>query len=129
MKTTDTHAFVNQFLVCLLVTFCFSGSIGLGTVWMRHQISATANANRKLEAHIDDLKRRIDETETVIEGEQSSDVLRRRNAEWRLGLAPATETQVVRVTEDPVMRLAQRHNRDLFNDRAPVVSFTLAARN
>lgn len=129
MKTTDTHAFVNQFLVCLLVTFCFSGSIGLGTVWMRHQISATANANRKLQARIDDLERRINETNTVIEGEQSSDVLRRRNTDWRLGLVPTTDTQVVRMPDDPVLRLARRHNRDLFNDSVAAVSFKLAAKN
>ena len=129
MKTTDTHAFVNQFLVWLLVTFTCTGSLGLGVVWMRHQISATANANRKLEARIDDIKRHIDETATKIEGEQSSDVLRRRNAEWHLGLAPRAETQLVHVTEDPVLRLAQRANRDLFTDRAAAVSFQLAARN
>jgi hypothetical protein len=96
---------------------------------MRHQNSATANANRKLEAKIADLQRHIDETTTAIEGEKGSDVLRRRNAEWHLGLAPATDAQVVRVSEDPVMRLAQRHNRDLFTDRAPAVSFTIAAKN
>jgi hypothetical protein len=129
MKTTDTHAFVNQFLVWLLVTFCCSGSLGLGLVWMRHQISATANANRKREAQIADLKRRIDETTTKIEGEQSSDVLRRRNADWHLGLAPRAETQVVNVTEDPVLRLAQRQNRDLFTDRAVSVSLHFAGKN
>jgi hypothetical protein len=129
MKTTDTHAFVNQFLVWLLVTFSFSGSIGLGLVWMRHQISATANANRKLEARLADVQRQIDETKTKIEGEQSSDILRRRNTEWHLGLAPRAETQVLHVTEDPVLRLARRSNSDLFNDRTPSVSFQLAARN
>jgi hypothetical protein len=129
MKTTDTHAFVNQFLVWLLVTFSCSGSIGLGLVWMRHQISATANANRKLEARIADVQRHIDETKTKIEGEQSSDVLRARNADWHLGLAPRAETQVVHVTEDPVLRLAQRGNRDLFTDRAPAISFQLASKN
>jgi hypothetical protein len=129
MKTTDTHAFVNQFLVWLLVTLCIGGSVGLGSVWMRHQISATANANRILEARIADVQRRLDETTTAIEGEQGSDVLRRRNADWRLGLLPATDAQVVRVTEDPVMRLAQRHNRDLFNDSVPIVAFRFALKN
>ena len=129
MKTTDTHAFVNQFLVWLLVSLSTSGAVGLGLVWVRHQISATANANRKLEARIADLERRIDETNTAIEGEKGSDVLRRRNAEWHLGLVPATDAQVVRMPADPVLRLAQRHNRDLFSDRAAAVTFTLAAKN
>ncbi len=129
MKTTDTHAFVNQFLVWLLVTFCFSGSIGLGTVWMRHQISVTANSNRKLEARIADLQRHLDETSTAIEGEKGSDVLRRRNAEWHLGLMAPAETHLVQMPEDPVLRLAQRQNRDLFNDRVAAVSFQIAAKN
>src|SRR5436190_15050914 len=100
MKTTDTHAFVNQFLAWLLVTFCISGSLGVGTVWMRHQISATANANRKRDADIAALNRHLDETNTLIEGEQIKPVLLRRNAEWHLGLVQAADTQIVRVTED-----------------------------
>ena len=129
MKTTDTHAFVNQFLVWLLVTLCVSGSIGLGSVWMRHQISAIANANRLLEARLADLQRHLDETTTAIEAEQGSEALRRRNAEWRLGLLPVTDAQVVRVTVDPVMRLAQRHNRNLFNDSVPTVALRVALKN
>ncbi len=128
MKTTDSHAFVNQFLIWLLVTFSASGSIGLGMVWMRHQISATANANRRLEARIADVQRRIDETTTAIEGEKGSDVLRRRNAEWHLGLVQATEIQIVRMPDDPVMRLARFGNRDLFHDSVTAVSFRLAAK-
>ncbi len=129
MKTSDTHAFVNQFLVWLLVTFTCSGSVGLSLVWMRHQISATANANRKLEARIADVERHLDEMRTMVEGEQSSDVLRRRNAEWHLGLMPRSETQVVAMPEDPVMRLARRQNSELFTSRAATVSFKIAAQN
>ena len=128
MKTTDSHAFVNQFLVWLLVTFSASGSIGLGMVWMRHQISATANANRRLEARIADVQRRIDETTTAIEGETIKSVLVRRNAEWHLGLVQAAETQIVCMPEDPVLRLARFGNRDLFRDSVAAVSFRLAAK-
>lgn len=129
MKTTDTHAFANQFLIWLLVAFSSTGTFGLGMVWMRHQISATANANRKLEARIADVNRHIDETKTAIEGEQSFDILRRRNAEWQLGLVPTTDTQVVRLPDDPLLRLARLHNLDLFTDRAASVSLKLAAQN
>jgi hypothetical protein len=34
---------VNQFMVYALVAICGSASIGLGTVWMRHQISIGGN--------------------------------------------------------------------------------------
>ena len=52
MNKKDTHAFVNQLLVYTLVMICFSGSIGLGTVWLRHQISITANNTKRLEQRI-----------------------------------------------------------------------------
>jgi hypothetical protein len=126
----NSSAFVNQLLVCLLVAFCFSGSIGLGTVWMRHQISITANANKSLEARIAEVERRLAETATVIETEKSNDVLRRRNADLRLGLVPPQEIQCVRPSEDPARHLAAKRNRGLFNDNdtsvRAAVTFTIA---
>jgi len=131
MKRNDTHAFVNQLLVCLLVTICLGGSVGLGTVWMRHQISVTANANRLLVARIAEVERHLAETTALVATEQGLDVLRRRNAEWHLGLAPVNEAQVARVSDDPVMRLAERRNRDLFlPDRtSPMIAFRVASKN
>jgi hypothetical protein len=114
----NSHAFINQLLVCLLVTFCFSGSIGLGTVWMRHQISLIANSNKSLELRIAEVERHLAETATFIETEQSNDVLRRRNAEFRLGMVQPEKVQVVQVTEDPDRHLAAKANRGLFDDRA-----------
>ncbi|HEX2853177.1 MAG TPA: hypothetical protein VHO24_08065 [Opitutaceae bacterium] len=114
----NSHAFINQLLVCLLVTFCFSGSIGLGTVWMRHQISLTANANKALEQRIAEVERHLAETATFIETEQSNDVLRARNTQLRLGLVAPCEAQFVRVTQDPDRHLAAKRNRGLFDDSA-----------
>ena len=129
MRHHDTHAFVNQLLVCLLVSFGFGGSIGLGTVWMRHQITVIAKTNRALQSSIDEAKRRLDATATVVESEQSYAALTRRNADWHLGLAPATDAQVVRVTEDPVMRLARRRDSNLFTDGFVPVTFRVAQGN
>jgi hypothetical protein len=114
MKKSDTHAFVNQLLVCVLVTISFGGSIGLGTVWMRHQISVTAKTNRELNARIIALDRSLAAIRSEVEGEQSIDVLTRRNAELALGLVEVTAPQVAHVNEDPVRRLATRANRELF---------------
>ena len=69
------HAFVNQVLVYSLVAICLSGSIGLGTVWMRHQISIVANANKALEARIADVARRCEEASAAIAAEQDPAVL------------------------------------------------------
>ncbi len=128
MRTSTNHAFVNQFLVYTLVTICFSGSIGLGTVWMRHQISLTANANRALEAHIAEVQRHLAEAATAIEGEQDSDVLLQRNAAWHLGLVPPSQAQVVHLAEDPVMHLATKRDRGLFGDGRVAIAFPTALR-
>jgi hypothetical protein len=125
-KKEGSFAFVNQFMVYALVAICGSASIGLGTVWMRHQISVAANANKVLEASIADLERRIEETDASIAAEQDPTVLNHRNADWHLGLVAPGETQVRRVTEDPVMRLAAIHNRKLFGEGPATISLQVA---
>ncbi|HVS54413.1 MAG TPA: hypothetical protein VHD62_18800 [Opitutaceae bacterium] len=130
MKTTDTHAFANQLLVCLLVTIGFGGSIGLGTVWMRHQISLTADANRRILAQIADVERMISRTTADADAERDPERLRQRNAEWRLGLVPCSspEVHVLAVTENAQRALLERNNRDLYRDDAPAsIKLPLAA--
>ena len=115
MIKTDHHAFVNQLLVYALVMISFTGSIGLGTVWMRNQIAQTANSIRILETRTAEVERHLSETTTMIAAEQSPDELIRRNAEWRLGLvAPDFRTQIVRINENPEERLAAKRNREIF---------------
>ena len=129
MRTNKAHAsraFVNQFMVYLLVAICGSATIGLGTVWMRHQISLAANANKVLEAQIADVERHIEETDAAVSAEQDPAVLNQRNAEWHLGLTPPGETQVHRVPEDPVLRLASLHNRKLFGEESAKISLQVA---
>jgi hypothetical protein len=121
-----SQAFVNQFMVYALVAICGSATIGLGTVWMRHQISVAANENKVLESSIADLDRRIEETDASIAAEQDPAVLNRRNAAWHLGLVAPGETQVRRVPDDPVMRLASLHNRKIFGDGPATVSLRVA---
>ena len=94
------QAFVNQLLVCLLVTMTFGGTIGLGMVWMRHQISVTAKANRVLDAAIGEINQRSDDIEAVIRSEQRPELLRRLNLEMRLGLVPMNEVRVTLVTDN-----------------------------
>jgi len=126
-KQQPSHAFISQFFVFMLVAISFSGVAGLSAVWMRHQISLSANANKALEARYAELDRTYAELSTAIAGEESTEVLNQRNQQWHLGLqAPS---HVERVTEDPVMRLAAKHNRDPFRDGvAPVVYRPLAVR-
>ena len=115
MNKNDRHAFVSQLLVYTLVMICFTGSIGLGTVWMRNQIAQTANSVKSFENRTAEVERRLAETTTLIAAEQSPDELIRRNAEWRLGLAaPDFRTQIIRISENPEERLAAKRNREIF---------------
>lgn len=107
----NSQAFVNQLLVCLLVTMTFGGSIGLGTVWMRHQISLTAKANAALLAEMREINRRSDDIEAAIRGEQRPELLRQLNLEMRLGLAPMNEVPVVHVTDNVIERMGERAQR------------------
>ena len=127
MKTSSTHGFINHLVAYTIVLIGLSGSVGLGAVWMRHQISLAANASRMLDAHIADVERHFAETTTAVETERDPNILLRRNTEWHLGLVPPSQAQVVRVSGDPVMRLAAKRNRALFNEGQVAVAFPLAA--
>lgn len=127
MNKKDKHAFVNQLLIYTLVMIGFSGSIGMGTVWMRQQISRTANATKVLNSRIIEVERRIAEVSTSIQSEQDPRVLMRRNVEWKLGLEMPRATQVTRIDENPMMKLATKRNSRLFVDGvAP--AFTITSR-
>ncbi|MDB6127467.1 MAG: hypothetical protein JWM35_1363 [Verrucomicrobia bacterium] len=125
MNRSSNHAFVNQMLACTLVMICLSGSIGLATVWMRHQISLTANATKVLDARIAEVDRRVNETTAAMEAEQDPAVLKRRNIQWHLGLVQPTQEQIVRIAGDPVMRLAAKRNRALFTEGVAPVTVSL----
>ncbi len=113
MKTFGTHAFVNQLLVGLLVTIGFGGSIGLGTVWMRHRISVLADNNRDLEQKRREVERQIDDVSALVEQAMSLDVLRDQNEKMHLGLVEMTQAQInlLPPLENPVQRLIARSNR------------------
>ena len=126
----NSQAFVNQLVVCLLVTMTFGGSIGLGTVWVRHQMSVTAKANRALLAAISEVNRRSDDIEAQIRSEQRPELLRQLNLEFRLGLAPMNEVEVVRVTENVTLRTVERATRWSFPEQAGLepITFKVAQR-
>ena len=126
MKKSETHAFVNQLLVYTLVVIGFSGSIGLGTVWLRHQISLSANSAKQLEARLNEVERHIAEKKTEIEKAQSPAMLEYLNEQWKLGLQPPSPQQVQHIAGDPVRLLAAKRNRGLFPDESVAISFQVA---
>jgi hypothetical protein len=131
MKKTS-HGFANQILLCVLVTIGVGGTAGLGTVWMRHQISETANRNRVLAAELKRIERLIDEKQTVIETEQAPAKLRALNENMHLGLVLMNEVPVMLVTENITERMAARAHREIITDRAapaaPPISLQIAQR-
>jgi len=126
MKTLPPRAFVNHLVMYSLATIVIGGGMGLGSVWMRHQISLTANTNRILETQIAEVRRHSEEIRTAVAEEQDITVLKRRNEEWHLGLVPQSQEQVQAVLVNPMARLAAKRNRDIFPAGVESVSFRVA---
>jgi len=123
MNTSTANAFINQLLVYTLVMLVFTGSIGFGTVWLRHEISLAANRNKLLQADLADVQRQIDQFTAEIAAAKNPDTLIRLNSEMRLGLVPPREEQSEHVAVDVEQRLAARRAQDLFVAEVQPVAF------
>jgi hypothetical protein len=115
MKPPPANAVVNRLIALTLLLLVFSGSLGLGAVWVRQEISQTANRSRGLVTRINDVERRLDEVNAEIAAAVNPDTLLRQNEAMRLGLAMPREVQVVRVDGSPELRLAAKRNREIFS--------------
>jgi hypothetical protein len=114
MNKSASSAFINQLLACSLGMLVFTGSIGFGTVWLRHQISLAANRNKDLQVHLNEVQRRLDEVTAEIASMQSPDALIRLDSSMRLGLDTPREEQIVYVTANPELELAAKRNASVF---------------
>jgi outer membrane murein-binding lipoprotein Lpp len=137
MKPPPASTLVNRIILFLLALLVFSGSLGLGAVWMRQEISQAANQSRALHVKIEDIERRLDEVNAQVAAAVNPDTLLRQNETMRLALVAPRETQVVRVGESAELRLAAKRNREVFSvatasfepsaARAPAFQFVTAA--
>ncbi|MCC5023563.1 MAG: hypothetical protein J6386_12620 [Candidatus Synoicihabitans palmerolidicus] len=114
MNKSSTHAFVNKLLVYTVLTIGFNGTVGLGTVWMRHQIAETAAATKQHENRLAAVERRLAETTSRLAAEQSPDKLEAKNVSVNLGLVRPEESRIVRIEESPEERLAAKRNLEIF---------------
>ena len=122
MNKSAANAFINQVLVYTLAPLLFAGSIGCGTVWLRHEISLAANRNKNLQASLADVQRHLDRLTAEIAAAENPDALIRRNSEMRLGLVPPRSEQSVPVPGDARRQLADRRSRELLaTETQPVV--------
>ena len=115
MKPTLAPTQVNRLIAMVLFLLIFAGSLGLGAVWMRGEISRTANFSRALQGRINDVERRLDEVNAQVASAVNPDALLRQGEFMNLALVSPREIQVVRVPESPELRLAAKRNRDVFN--------------
>jgi hypothetical protein len=114
MNKSTGNAFINQVLVYTLVMAVFTGSVGFGTVWLRHEISLAANRTKNLRTHLDEVQRHLDQLTAEIAAAQSLDSLLLLNSSMHLSLDMPRSEQIERVLGDVEQQLAARRNPDLF---------------
>lgn len=118
MKPPPATAHVNRLIALSLALLLFSGSLGLGAVWVRQEISQTANRSRVLVVKLADVERRLDQINADIAAAASPGALLQQNEIMRLGLATPRESNVVRVEGSPELFLLTQRNRDNFSRAA-----------
>ena len=115
MKPPPARAFVGQLITLTLLLLVFSGSLGLGAVWVRQEISGTANRSHVLQTKITEVERRLDEVQAEVAAALNPRALLRQNVIMNLALVSPREIQVMRVDGSPELRLASKRNRDIFS--------------
>ena len=129
MRPPPPNTYVNKFIALTLCLLVCAGTLGLGAVYVRQEIFATANRSRAVERQVADLARRLDEVNAQIATALNPAELLRQNEAMRLGLTAPRELQVVRIEESPQLRLATKRHRDAFTLRPEggvAVSFRVA---
>lgn len=91
---------VNRLLLATVALLALAGSIGVATVWLRHQISEVARANKQIQARTAEVERRINETNAQVAAARNPQTLLEQNRRMGLRLASPVEAQLVRVDAD-----------------------------
>lgn len=114
MRPPPARAFVGQLITLTLLLLVFSGSLGLGAVWVRQEISGTANRSNTVEKKIAEVERRLDEVNAEVAAALNPSALLRQNQVMVLGLTSPREMQIRRIEGSPELRLASKRNREIF---------------
>lgn len=105
---------LNRVLLWSFLLLAYAGSIGFGTVWLRHQIALSATENREIEHRVVEIERSLSQVNAELAVALSPDYLIARNNELGLELARPSETQIVRIREDVEVRMVAKRNQGLF---------------
>jgi hypothetical protein len=125
-KAQSQSALWNRLLIATVLLLLFAGSIGLATVWLRHQVSEVAAANQSAQVRISELDRRIAEVNAQVAAGLSPDVLLRQNTRMSLGLAAPRDNKIIRVDEEVEIRLAAKRNAELYTTSVVPASFPVS---
>src|SRR3954465_8483057 len=115
MRPPPARAFVSQLIALTLLLLVFSGSLGLGAVWVRQEISGSANRSHGIETKIAEVERRLDEVNAEVATALNPSELLRQNEAMMLGLSSPREVQIQRPVGSPELRLATKRNNGIFN--------------
>jgi hypothetical protein len=121
MKPPPASNLINRVILLTLMLLVFTGTLGLGAVWMRQEISQTANRSRALEDRLTDAQRRLDELSAEVATAVNPRALLRQNETMRLALSTPREIQVQRVAVSAELKLVQKRNLEVF--RVETASF------
>lgn len=125
MRPPPANALVNKLVALTLCLLIFAGTLGLGAVYVRQEIFATANRSRAVEQQIADVERQLDEVNAQVAAALNPATLLRQNDTMGLGLTAPRTVQVVRVEESPELRLAGKRTRDVLGLASKEAVFAL----
>lgn len=108
MKKKNSVNPLGQRLVILTCLFLIaSGVFGVGTVWLRHEIATAGTATRVLENRLAELERHEARVTSEIAQSLHPAFLKMQNERFSLGLRPAREEQVIRVSAEEQERFVR----------------------
>ncbi|MES2697878.1 MAG: hypothetical protein V4773_30735 [Verrucomicrobiota bacterium] len=122
----NSQAFADPFVALLILSVSLMGSVGIGMVWMRHQISTTANRSQALVVQRTEIERLITEKSAEVASAQRPDLLRNLNEQHRLALVPMSDVPVFTESSETAVRgLVQRASFELM-EPVPAVTIRIA---
>ena len=114
VKNRAANLILNRIIVYSLLILALVGGFGVVTVWMRHQISQSANSLQALEQQITEERRELAQLEVELTIAMSTDKLIYLNRSLELGLREPAYTQIVHVTDNVETRLYEKNANSVF---------------
>jgi cell division protein FtsL len=114
VKNRAANQILNRIIVYSLLILALVGGFGVVTVWMRHQISQSANSLQALEQQIREERRELAQLEVELTIAMSTDKLIYLNRSLELGLREPAYTQIVHVTDNVETRLYEKNANSVF---------------